>query len=93
MRFITDRVAVIHKGQIVEMAETEELCTNPIHPYTRALLSAIPMPDPRYERSRKLLVYDPDMHDYTTNPPSWVEYAPEHYVLANEKELEEWGKA
>ena len=93
MRFITDRIAVIHKGEIVEMAETEELVTNPVHPYTRALLSAIPMPDPRYEQSRKLLVYDPDMHDYKTNPPGWVEFAPEHYVLANEKEIEEWTKS
>ena len=92
MRFITDRIAVIHKGQIVEMAETEELVTNPIHPYTRALLSAIPMPDPKYEQSRKLLVYDPNMHDYETNPPSWVEFSPEHYVLANEKEIEEGAK-
>ena len=93
MRFITDRIAVIHKGEIVEMAETEELVTNPVHPYTRALLSAIPMPDPRHEQSRKLLVYDPDMHDYKTNPPGWVEFAPEHYVLANEKEIEEWTKS
>ena len=90
MRFITDRVAVIHKGEIVEMAETEELVTNPIHPYTRALLSAIPMPDPKYERNKKLLIYDPSMHDYTTNPPSWMELAPEHYVLANEREAKEW---
>ena len=90
MRFITDRVAVIHKGEIVEMAETEELVTNRIHPYTRALLSAIPMPDPKYERNKKLLIYDPSMHDYTTNPPSWMELAPEHYVLANEREAKEW---
>ncbi|MBQ7840031.1 MAG: ABC transporter ATP-binding protein [Lachnospiraceae bacterium] len=92
MRFITDRIAVIHKGEIVEMAETEELVTNPIHPYTRALLSAIPMPDPRHERSKKLLVYDPDMHDYKNSPPSWKELAPEHYVLANDKEAQEWVK-
>ena len=92
MRFITDRVAVIHKGQIVELAETEELCTNPVHPYTRALLSAIPMPDPRYEKNRKLLVYDPGMHDYAASPPSWVEFKPGHYVLANEKEIGEWVK-
>ena len=56
MRFITDRIAVIRKGEIVEMAETEELITHAIHPYTRALLSAIPMPDPRHEKEKKLLV-------------------------------------
>lgn len=90
MRFITDRVAVIHKGEIVEMAETEELVTNPIHPYTRALLSAIPMPDPRYERKKKLFVYDAQMHDYENNPPGWREVTPEHFVLANEEEVREW---
>ena len=57
MRFITDRIAVIRKGEIVEMAETEELITHAIHPYTRALLSAIPMPDPKHEKEKKLMVY------------------------------------
>jgi oligopeptide transport system ATP-binding protein len=92
MRFITDRIAVIRKGEIVEMAETEELITHPVHPYTRALLSAIPMPDPKHEKEKKLLVYDPDMHDYSVNPPSWQEVRPEHYVLANEKEFKEYKK-
>ena len=90
MRFITDRIAVIHKGRIVEMAETEELITHAIHPYTRALLSAIPMPDPRHEREKKLLVYEPDMHDYSAEGPEWVEMRPEHFVLANRKEAKEW---
>lgn len=90
MRFISDRIAVIHKGEIVEMAETEELVNNPVHPYTKALLSAIPMPDPRYERNKKLLVYDAQMHDYKNNPPSWMEVTTEHYVLANEEEIKEW---
>lgn len=90
MRFITDRIAVIHKGRIVEMAETEELVTNPVHPYTKALLSAIPMPDPKHEREKKLFIYDPAMHDYDENPPRWRELRPEHFVLANEKEAAEW---
>lgn len=90
MRFITDRIGVIHKGRIVEMGETEEVITHAIHPYTRALLSAIPMPDPRHEKEKKLLVYDPEMHDYTQNPPEWKELRPGHFVLANEKEAEEW---
>lgn len=90
MRFITDRIAVIHKGQIVEMAETEELITHAIHPYTRALLSAIPMPDPRHERQKKLLVYDPQMHHYETEKPQWMELRPEHFVLASEREAGEW---
>ena len=90
MRFITDRIGVIHKGRIVEMGETEEVITHPIHPYTRALLSAIPMPDPRHEKEKKLLVYEPEMHDYTSQPPTWMDLRPEHFVLANEKEAKEW---
>lgn len=92
MRFITDRIAVIRKGEIVEMAETEELITHAIHPYTRALLSAIPMPDPKYEKNKKLLVYDASMHDYSVNKPFWQEIRPDHFVLANEKEAEEYKK-
>lgn len=93
MRFITDRIGVIHKGRIVEMAETEELITHAIHPYTRALLSAIPMPDPRHEKKKKLLVYDPDCHDYTKEEPAWMELRPGHYVLANTREAQEWVEA
>ncbi len=92
MRFITDRIAVIRKGEIVEMAETEELITHAIHPYTRALLSAIPMPDPKHEKEKKLMVYDPSIHDYSTDPPFWQEIRNEHYVLANKKEAEEYKK-
>lgn len=92
VRFITDRTAVIHKGKIVELAETERLFENPLHPYTRALLSAIPIPNPRLERNRKIEIYDPACHDYSKNPPFWVEIEPEHFVLANEKELEEYRK-
>ena len=92
MRFITDRIAVIRKGEIVERAETEELITHAIHPYTRALLSAIPMPDPRHEKEKKLLVYDASMHHYETDKPSWREVRPEHYVLANGSEYEAYKK-
>lgn len=90
VRFITERLAVIHKGKIVELAETEKLFANPLHPYTRALLSAIPIPDPRAERKKKLEIYDPSCHDYKNDPPSWVEIEPEHFVLGNGKELEEY---
>ena len=90
VRFITNRVAVIHKGRIVELAETEKLYENPLHPYTRSLFSAIPLPDPRLERSKKLEIYDPSLHDYENNPPQWVEIEPEHFVLANDREVEEY---
>ncbi len=90
MRYITDRIAVIHKGEIVELAETEELITNAVHPYTKALLSAIPMPDPEYEKKKKLLVYDPSMHHYETEKPEWKEIRPGHFVLANDTEIKDW---
>lgn len=92
MRYITDRIAVIHKGRIVELAETEELITHAVHPYTKALLSAIPMPDPQYERQKKLLVYDPSMHHYETDKPEWKEIRPGHFVLANEEEFAQYQK-
>ncbi|HEP4356689.1 TPA: ABC transporter ATP-binding protein [Streptococcus pyogenes] len=88
VRFISDRIAVIHKGVIVEVAETEELFNNPIHPYTQSLLSAVPIPDPILERQKELVVYHPDQHDYTLDKPSMVEIKPNHFVWANQAEIE-----
>ena len=90
MRYISDRIAVIHKGRIVELAGAEELTAHAIHPYTRSLLSSIPMPDPRRERQKKLLVYDPAMHDYSREAPQWRELRPEHFVLCSAAEAEQW---
>jgi oligopeptide transport system ATP-binding protein len=90
VRFISDRIAVIYKGKIVELAETEKLFKNPLHPYTKALLSAIPLPDPVTERKRVVKVYDPSCHHYENDPPSWVEIEPGHFVLANKREEEEY---
>ncbi|MBP3428014.1 MAG: ABC transporter ATP-binding protein [Clostridia bacterium] len=87
MRFICDRIAVIHKGVLVELAETEKLFAHPLHPYTRALLSAIPLPDPVREKNKVLEVYDPTQHDYSVDKPSWVEIEEGHMVWGNEKEL------
>ena len=93
VRFICDRIAVIHKGKIVELAESEELFAHPLHPYTRALLSAIPQPDPISERQKQLMVYDPSCHNYSeSNQPSWQEIVPGHFVLASDKEMEEYKK-
>lgn len=89
MRYFSDRIAVVYKGRIVELAETEELITHAAHPYTRALLSAIPMPDPIREREKKLTVYDPSIHDYDKNPPKWQEIRPGHFLLANDREIKE----
>ena len=90
MRYISDRIAVIHKGDIVELADAEELVTHAIHPYTRSLLSAIPMPNPRLERKKKLLVYDPAMHDYSAEAPQWRELRPDHWVLCSAAEAKDW---
>ena len=88
VRFICDRIAVIHKGRIVELSESEELFARPLHPYTRALLSAIPQPDPVAERHKKLLVYDPACHHYGPgHQPTWREAFPGHFVLADEDEF------
>ncbi len=88
VRFITDRIAVINKGEIVELAETEELFSRPMHPYTKALLSAIPVPDPRIERGKRSRAYDPSCHDYSTDKPAWTEILPGHFVLANGEETQ-----
>ena len=87
MRFICDRIAVIHKGVIVELSETEKLFAHPLHPYTRALLSAIPMPDPESEKKKVLEVYDPSQHHYETDKPVWTEIEPGHFIMANQEEL------
>lgn len=92
MRFICDRICVIHKGVLVELAETEELFAHPTHPYTQALLSAIPMPDPVNEKKKKLKVYDPSCHDYSVDKPSWREIRPSHFVWANDPEFEKYKK-
>lgn len=91
VRFICDRIAVIHKGKIVELAESEELFAHPCHPYTQALLSAIPQPDPIAERQKQLIVYDPASHNYSPdNQPHWQEVYPGHYVLGSQEELDSY---
>ena len=92
MRYISDRIAVISKGRIVELAEAEELFLHPLHPYTKALLSAVPIPDPGLEKKKKLLVYDPSIHDYSVDKPVWEEIANGHFVYGNQKELEAYRK-
>lgn len=89
MRFICDRIAVIYKGELQELAAADQLFAHPLHPYTRALLSAVPLPDPVSERRKKLLVYDPAQHDYSeSNPPLWEEVEPGHFVRGSRRELD-----
>ena len=93
MRFICDRIAVIHLGVLVELAETEELFAHPLHPYTQALLSAVPQPSPDAASGQTLLTYDDSVHHYESDPPQWTELVPGHFILANEEELKRYRKA
>ena len=89
MRFICDRIAVIYKGRLQELAGAEQLFAHPFHPYTRALLSAIPQPNPVSEKQKKLVVYDPSCHGYDdSNPPLWEELEPGHFVRGSRRELD-----
>lgn len=90
VRFISDRIGVIYKGNIVEIAEADELFDFPLHPYTHSLISAIPIPDPTLEKNKVLYTYDPSMHDYSTDQPELVNIGHEHYVYGNKKEIEEY---
>ena len=91
VRFISDRIAVIHKGKIVEIAETEELFNYPLHPYTKSLMSAIPIPDPILEKQKKLFVYDPaTMHDYSVEGPHMEDLGNGHFIFGNSAEIEKY---
>jgi len=87
VRFFCDRIAVMFNGKIVEMASSEELFKNPMHPYTISLLSAIPQPDPDYEKNRHRIHYNPRQHDYRTDLPALKEISPKHFVYANHAEF------
>ncbi len=90
VRFISDRIGVIYKGDIVEVAEAEELFDFPLHPYTRSLLSAIPIPDPHLEKNKVLFTYDPSIHDYSEDKPELVDIGHNHFIFGNKKEIEEY---
>ena len=90
VRFISDRIGVIYKGRIVEIADAEELFDFPLHPYTHSLISAIPIPDPQLEKNKVQYIYDPSMHDYSEDKPEFVCIGHDHYVYGNKKEIEEY---
>jgi oligopeptide transport system ATP-binding protein len=88
VKYFCDRIAVMYFGQIVEMTSSNELFRHPLHPYTRALLSAIPKPDPISEKKRKRLIYNPAKeHDYSKDGPKFQEILPGHWILANTEEM------
>ncbi|MGM9987298.1 MAG: ABC transporter ATP-binding protein [Bacillaceae bacterium] len=90
VKYISDRIGVMYRGRIVELAESEEVYNHPIHPYTKSLLSAIPLPDPAYERQRRRTVYDPTQHDYSKEEPKLREVRPGHFVLCSEAEFKKY---
>ena len=90
VRFISDRIGVIYKGDIVEIADAEELFDYPMHPYTRSLISAIPIPDPQLEKNKVLFTYNPAVHDYSEDKPELVDIGNNHFVFGNKKEIEEY---
>ena len=93
VKYFCDRIAVMYFGNIVELASSDELFAHPLHPYTKALLSAIPKPDPLSEKERKRYIYVPaNEHDYSKEAPSLVEITPGHFVMANTEELEKYRK-
>jgi len=92
VRFISDRIVVIYKGRIMEIAETEELFAYPLHPYTKSLISAIPVPDPIIEKEKKLFVYDKSMHDYSVEKPSLVDIGNGHMIFGSPSEIEKYKK-
>ncbi len=88
VKYFSDRIGVMYYGKMVELATSDELFAHPLHPYTQALLSAIPLPDPVYEKNRKRVKYNPlQAHDYSVDQPSMREVAPGHFVQCNDAEF------
>ena len=93
VKYFSDRIAVMYFGRIVEMTTSDELFAHPLHPYTKSLLSAIPYPDPHYEKQRKRIEYNPTLsHDYTVDKPSMREITPGHFIYCNDAEEAKYKK-
>lgn len=94
VKYFSDRIGVMYYGKMVELATSDELFAHPMHPYTRSLLSAIPLPDPDYEKKRKRFVYNPlAEHDYSVEKPTFREVSPGHFVSCNEEEFRRYRDA
>ncbi|MFR1554808.1 MAG: ATP-binding cassette domain-containing protein [Coriobacteriales bacterium] len=93
VKYFSDRIGVMYFGKMVELASSDELFAHPLHPYTRSLLSAIPLPDPHYEKKRTRITYNPlAEHDYSVDTPSLREIAPGHFVYCNDAEEKRYKK-
>ena len=87
VKYISDRIAVMYQGKIVELGTADEVYHQPFHPYTKSLLSAIPLPDPQYERNRKRVIYQPSVQNETEE---MFEITPGHFVLTTKEQAEIW---
>lgn len=92
VKFFCDRIGVMYYGRLVEIATAEELFAHPLHPYTKSLLSAVPLPDPDYEKNRKRIFYNPKLRPYTEDKPLMTEIRPGHFVYASLDELARYEK-
>ena len=93
VKYFCDRIGVMYFGQMVELTTSDELFKHPLHPYTKSLLSAIPHPDPNFEKNRVKINYNPNTaHDYSNQKPSMREVIPGHFVYCNDEELERYKK-
>ncbi len=93
VKYFSDRIGVMYFGKMVELASSDEIFAHPLHPYTRSLLSAIPLPDPHYEKQRVRITYNPIAeHDYSVDLPSMREVCPGHFVYCNDAEESRYKK-
>ena len=93
VKYISDRIGVIYGGHLVELTDANRLFELPLHPYTKSLLTAIPLPDPKIEKGKKIVTYDPFAHHYRYDDiPQLYEVEEGHYVRCNKKELAEYKK-
>jgi oligopeptide transport system ATP-binding protein len=91
VKYISDRIGVMYFGKLVELAPSDDLYNNPIHPYTQSLLSAIPLPDPESERTRTRKTYDSKIHNYADGEEIKMrEVRPGHFVYCSEKEYQHY---
>ena len=92
VKYFCDRIGVMYYGRLVEMTTTEELFKHPLHPYTKSLLSAVPLPDPNYEKTRQRIYYNPSLREFTEDKPQMVEIVPGHFVYGSKDEIAAYRK-
>lgn len=90
VKYISDRIGVMYHGKLVEVAEADELYDHPLHAYTQSLLSAVPLPDPIYERQRQRIIFD---HMDFTHEEKMVEIAPDHFIYTTEEDVDHYKQA